>query len=106
MNILPSMVQNRIPRLPSLRKSVSMVGVKARRGIRSRPGTPPDDSKALVLSSNRVEESTGDIVEDMSSGEEYEGDSLHREQRRTLDITENKSGIGWKYAGQGKLRFS
>src|SRR5436189_5409698 len=69
MNMLPSLVQSRMPRLPSIRRSVSIVGLRARRGIRSRQAAPPDDSKALVLSGKCVEDCTTDSVDDSSSEE-------------------------------------
>jgi hypothetical protein len=100
MNMLPSMVQSRMPRLPSLRRSVSMVGLKARRGFGSRPSTPPDDSQALVLTSEWASQSTMDLVDD-SSGDDCEPSRLRTRQARPVEITEQQSGISWKFASQG-----
>jgi hypothetical protein len=110
MSILPSMVQSRLPSIPSLRRSVSAYGLKARRGIRSRPGTPPDDRTAMILSGSRVEElgsvtGTDYFGDETSSGEEDARGRLNGDRRRNVELTEGRSGIVWKFAGQG-MRLS
>ena len=102
------MVRGRLPRLPSLRRSVSMYGLRARNGIRFRPGTPPDEDTAMVLSISRI----GDAGTDMMRADYFADDIgddrevMGKDQRRATELTELKSGIKWKFAGQGIFRVS
>jgi hypothetical protein len=108
MSMLPSMVQNRIPRLSSLRRTVSMYGLKARGVARLRPRSPPDEYNAMVLSRTRVgvdgtEVVRTEVFEEMNSGEGDDRDRMRIQQRKSAELTENQSGIGWKFAGQGMM---
>ncbi|KAI9741414.1 MAG: hypothetical protein M1818_004220 [Claussenomyces sp. TS43310] len=109
-SMLPAAVQSRLPRIPSLRRSVNMYGSATRtskRATTSRPDTPPDDYRcAVVLRSATSNVKGGDVVdyyaEQTSEEEEDSGRFMsNRSERQGIDVTEGKSGIGWKYAGQG-----
>jgi hypothetical protein len=80
-----------------------MYGLRACNGIRSRPGTPPDENTAMVLSISRI----GDVGTDMMRADYFPDDIeddrevMGKDQRKIMELTEQKSGIGWKFAGQG-----
>ncbi len=82
-----------------------MYGLRARNGIRSRPGTPPDENTGMVLSISRI----GDAGAGMMGADYFADDTeddrevMGRDQRKIIELTEQKSGIGWKFAGQGIL---
>ena len=104
-SMLPSAVQSRLPRLPSLRRSVSMYGLSTRpKGIDYRgPGSgnrTPD--MAMVLSGTRV---TGELTYEIESSSSEEDPANIRSMgkgRQTMELTESSSGIGWKFASQGR----
>ncbi|KAK0129293.1 hypothetical protein ONS95_001226 [Cadophora gregata] len=117
-SLLPSAVQSRLPRLPSLRRSVSMYGISRKRKVSvSRPSSGSSTSSAssgmrtpeqgytsaMVLSDARnmmADDGVVDyLVESASSDEDTSMPRAGRNQR--LELTENKSGIGWKFANQG-----
>lgn len=112
-SMLPSVVQSRLPRIPSLRRSVSMYGV-ARRKLylskstpTSRPNTPPDEyDTAITLKAIAADGKRSEISQyyaEVSSEEEDQRGRLGGRGSTTKNptVTEDKSGIGWKYAGQG-----
>jgi len=80
-----------------------MYGLRARNGIRSRPGTPPDENTAMVLSISRIGNAGTDVMGADYFADDTEDDRevMRKDQRKTMELTEQKSGIGWKFAGQG-----
>lgn len=103
-SILPSAVQSRLPRLPSLRRSVSMYGLATRRkgNDSSRPGSgsrTPDT--AMVLSGARVTEELGYEIDSLSSDDDLTTIGSTGKRASTMELTESRSGIGWKFANQG-----
>lgn len=112
-SILPLAVKSRLPRLPSFRRSVSMYRLGTRRkSADSRPSTssssgsstPGAYTSAMVLSN--LKDLNGDdklVYYGEGSGDEnLSGTSTPRERRASrLELTEVKSGIGWKFANQG-----
>ena len=111
-SMLPSVVQSRLPRLPSLRKSASMYGLATKRkGTQSGSRTPEMGyTNAMVLSGSRdvVSRDGSELeaysVESMSSEEDLT-QSTNRRRQQTMDLSESKSGISWKYANQGTFYF-
>jgi hypothetical protein len=59
-------------------------------------------TNAMVLSSSRNvdEEVTGYFVESVSEDEDLS--QIPNKGRQTMELTESRSGIGWKFANQGK----
>jgi hypothetical protein len=85
-----------------------MYGLRARNGIRSRPGTPPDENTAMVLSISRIGDTGTDILRADYFADDTEDDRevMGKDQRKTMELTEQKSGIGWKFAGQGMFHVT
>lgn len=112
-SMLPSAVKSRLPRLPSLRRSVSVYGMAARRKAPdSRPASgsrTPEYASAMVLSGagmlNSEEDIAGYFVENLSSSSEEDVPQTSTSKGRQplgMELTESRSGIGWKFANQGK----
>ncbi|KAH6699839.1 hypothetical protein BKA61DRAFT_661754 [Leptodontidium sp. MPI-SDFR-AT-0119] len=84
-SMLPAM-QSRLPRLPSHSRSVSMYGLGSKRkGAATRPGARTWDggyTSAMVMSSDDFSQAPATRT------------------RQTLELSESKSGIGWKFAHQ------
>ncbi|KAG0649211.1 hypothetical protein D0Z07_4532, partial [Hyphodiscus hymeniophilus] len=103
-SMLPSAVQSRLPRLSSLRKSVSMYGLATvRRGHGSRgpwSGSRTPDM-AMVLSGARPTEELGYEIDSLSSDDELTKLDDAGMRRPMVELTESTSGIGWKFANQG-----
>ncbi len=120
-SMLPSVLQSRLPRLPSLRRSASMYGgTRKQRPLDPRPSSKSSTSSAssgirtpeagytsaLVLSDTRTLTAEDDLVgyfDGISSDEE--ASSSKAQQRQGMELTETQSGIGWKFANQGKLNY-
>ncbi|KUJ17176.1 uncharacterized protein LY89DRAFT_685106 [Mollisia scopiformis] len=118
-SILPSAVQFRLPRLPSIRRSVSMYGLASRRkSAGSRPSTGSSTSSgtrtpdvgytsAMVLSEGRTmmadEDIAGYYVESVSTSDDegLQSKAGKERQPQRMELTEGASGIGWKFANQG-----
>lgn len=111
-SMLPSAVQSRLPRLPSLRRSASMYGLATRRkSADSRPtsGTRTREyASAMVLSGGGTltseEDIAGYFVESLStsSDEDIPQTSTGKGRRTSgMELTESRSGIVWKFANQG-----
>lgn len=113
-SVLPSVAQNRLPRLLSIRRSLSTYGLVGRR--KSQIGTPKSDSGAytpeagytstMVLSSSPA---TGD---DSSTEYSVEGALSYEDsprqvtgEYRRMELTESATGIEWKFANQGTSTF-
>lgn len=111
-SLLPSAVKTRLSRISSMRRSVSMYGMSARRkstGSRSGATTPETGyTSAMVLSggshalmtTNR-DEMAEYYIEGMSSDEES-NQATSSKERKPKELSEAKSGIAWKFANQGK----
>jgi hypothetical protein len=91
-SLLPSAVQNRLHRLPSVRTSVSTYGLRWR--ARPRSMSPAEESGALVLTD--LEE-----VRDCSSEDSEQGQGFGPSEGKTAEPSETRSGIAWKFACQG-----
>ena len=80
-----------------------MYGSRARNRNSSRPGTPPDENTAMVLSISRIRDVGTDTIGVSCFVDDAEDDRelIGKDQRKAMELTEQKSGIGWKFAGQG-----
>jgi hypothetical protein len=95
--MLPSAVQSRLPRLPSLRRSVSMYGLATRRkNADSRPASSTSSSSstpkagytnAMVLSSSR------NVDEEFVESRDKDLSQILNKGRQTIELTESRSGI-------------
>lgn len=115
-SMLPSALQSRLPRIPSLRCSVSSSVYGSGRERKSADSRPTSTSSTSSASSgvrtpdveyiSAVVRGDGGITapEEHLAGY-YEGVSSDEETapkaRQTSELTESKSGIGWKFANQG-----
>jgi hypothetical protein len=82
-----------------------MYGLATRRmgANSSRPGSgsrTPD--MAMVLSGARVTEELGYEIDSLSSDDDLANMGSGSKGGQTMELTESKSGIGWKFANQGK----
>jgi hypothetical protein len=111
-SILPSAVQSRLPRLLSLRRSVSMYGLATRRkSAHSRPASgaqTPEYTSAMVLSGagalNSDDDIAGYLVESLSTSSEEDVPQTSKGKRPPgMELTESSSGIGWKFANPGRF---
>lgn len=83
-----------------------MYGLASRRES-SDPSRPGSGSRtpgmAMVLSGSRVtEEVMGYEIESLSSTYDLAQMGIVANGRQTMELNENRSGIGWKFANQGK----
>lgn len=115
--MLPSVVQSRLPTLPSLRRPASMYGSRPRpksadTSQQSSGSRTPDAGfgNAMVWSGEKAVE---EFYLTEGSADMSEEDDMARTDRRTrrqaVFLEEHKSGIGWKFANQGittSLRLS
>ena len=113
-SLLPTAVQARIPRLPSIRRSVSSFPITRRKFPDSKPGsrarTPElGYTSAMVLSrpegTGNEDEVTSYFGGSVSSDEEdmqvgATGDAINQGQGKGL--AEPSTGIAWKFANQGR----
>lgn len=112
-SILPSVIQSRLPRLPSIRRSASMYGFPRRRRI-SPLSTPSSGTRTPDLDYNGAmvlvgqEENIAEYTADTSSTSSEEDGSSHialdigqRRRRQDMKWSENKSRIEWKFVNQG-----
>jgi hypothetical protein len=112
-SFLPSAVQSRLPRLQSLRRSISMYGLATKRkapDLDSRPssGTRTPElgyTSAMVLSGSaetRYDEQMDYVVESASSDEDTSRPGTGESRQVSgMELRESTSGIGWKFANQG-----
>ena len=56
---------------------------------------------AMVLSGARVTEELGYEIESSSSDDDLTNMGSTVKGRQTMELTESRSGIGWKFANQG-----
>jgi hypothetical protein len=92
-SILSSAVQSRLPKMPSLRRTVSAYGLSENPRAAK---TPIDEDRSVILLRNRASEM------DLYSSSREADEALNLRQK-PLEFAEQDSGIGWKYAGQGGL---
>lgn len=100
-SMLPSAVQNRLPRLPSLRRSVSAYGATGKGKSKSAPNSPP---KTRPGTPDETEAYGAVVLRESTTAALALERSSETERRRALEVTEQSSGIGWKFAGQGTNR--
>jgi len=57
----------------------------------------------MVLSISRVGDAGIDMMraDYFTDDTEYDKEVMGKDQRKTMELTEQKSGIGWKFVGQG-----
>lgn len=114
-SVLPVVLQNRIPTLPSLRRSISGLHGRSRHGksgsidtdVFQIPSPPPSyssrpcsgsvspDRNSIVLPDGEESEMRDDEFERSSS-------SRYSPPPFSLSIAETESGVNWRYASQGK----
>jgi hypothetical protein len=113
-NVLPTVVQNRIPPIPSLRRAIS--DMRARKGgfgvnAESIPDSPPPNyttnpSSAVSRSGENSNRSSVVFSDgDTSANDGYFGHLGHLGSEYNtppvFSISERRTGINWKYAKQG-----
>lgn len=108
-SMLPSVVQSRLPKLPSLQRSASMYGSMHR--PKSAGSSCPSSGSwtpetgyghTMVWSGAKSEEELYFAESGIEMSEEE--DILHMDRRKrpqSVALKESKSGIGWKFANQG-----
>ena len=116
-NVLPSMVQSRLPRLPSIRRALidirsPALALHASRNVseESLPRTPPPDytsrAASVAVSQRSLNHDSFDTVEDEDPYEE--GAEIPTRSFSTINtppqfaVAESRTGINWRYANQGK----
>jgi hypothetical protein len=107
-NLLPTIIQNRLPKVPSLRRSLSSYGLHALQQSpsltnlsRSFSGTstPAEDySDAMSVQSFETDENAGMLIRRRLSLEMSSVTAVEEPKP-----VENKSGIQWRYANQGTM---
>ncbi|KAG9236811.1 hypothetical protein BJ875DRAFT_419440 [Amylocarpus encephaloides] len=112
-SILPTAVQARIPKLPSLRRSVSIYGLAAMRkfpesGMNSGSRIPDlGYTSTMVLSRAGGVSQEEEISSYFGGSDSLEdggfqiGSPLATESKRGMEVGESSTGISWKYANQG-----
>ncbi|KAH7135706.1 hypothetical protein B0J11DRAFT_576275 [Dendryphion nanum] len=111
-SVLPAVLQNRIPTLPSFRRSISGLHVRPRHAksastssvISLSPSSPPSYSSRPV--SGSVTPARTSIVSTDADDIEFRDDASERpESSRSMaplfPTPETESGVNWKYASQG-----
>jgi hypothetical protein len=61
----------------------------------------------MVLSISRIGDAGIDMMRTDYSTDDTEDDRevMGKDRRKTMELTEQKSGIGWKFAGQGMFHI-
>jgi hypothetical protein len=126
-NVLPTVVQARLPRLPSIRRSISSIGEIGGRAMHAKSKsiidtdsessgteTPPPNytsrrtsrrgsdfrgSRASMMSTDTEEFGFGDVQDLRDDVSERPVSSMSTPPPFT--VLENRTGINWKYANQG-----
>lgn len=112
--MLPTIVQSRLPRLPSIRGSVNIYGLMGGRKSESSlygadtPGSISSSSTMTLVGAQTSVSSDGESTESYYQEESLFSDeeiplSLRSRPLQTVAITESKSGIVWKFANQGLI---
>ncbi|KAF7923729.1 uncharacterized protein EAE98_007547 [Botrytis deweyae] len=110
-SMLPHIVQSRLPRIPSIRKSVDIYGFVSGRKSESTlsgastPGFLSSSSTMTLVNERSSISSDGEtdsyFLDDSHSSDEDFPKLLKNGQLQTIGLSETKSGIGWKFANQG-----
>ncbi|TGO13542.1 hypothetical protein BTUL_0068g00510 [Botrytis tulipae] len=110
-SMLPSIVQSRLPRIPSIRKTVDIYGFVSGRKSESTlsgastPGSLSSSSTITLVNERNSISSDGEtdsyFIDDSHSSDEDFPHPLKNRQLQTIGLSEIKSGIGWKFANQG-----
>lgn len=112
-SMLPNIVQSRLPRIPSIRKSVDIYGFVSGRKSESTlsgantPGSISSSSTTTLINERSSISSDGEtdsyfLDESHSSDEEFP-QLLKNGQLQAIEFFETNSGIAWKFANQGSL---
>ncbi|KAK6591655.1 hypothetical protein H4I96_12211 [Botrytis cinerea] len=110
-SMLPNIVQSRLPRIPSIRKSVDIYGFVSGRKSESTlsgantPGSISSSSTTTLINERSSISSDGEtdsyfLDESHSSDEEFP-QLLKNGQLQAIEFFETNSGIAWKFANQG-----
>ncbi|APA09136.1 hypothetical protein sscle_04g039060 [Sclerotinia sclerotiorum 1980 UF-70] len=111
-SMLPTIVQSRLPRIPSIRSSVNLYGLVSGRKSEeivsgaTTPGSIFSSSATTLIgarSSVSIDEESTDSYfteESLLSDEDFPQATKNR-QLKMIELSETKSGIGWKFASQG-----
>lgn len=109
--VLPAMVSNHLPNIPSIRQSISEIRDRRFHSNTNSiseitlPGTPPPGYTSRPSSGsatpNRYPLVAGEAVLDFSDDISERPDSLVSSVPPSFSAYETKTGINWKYAGQG-----
>lgn len=110
--MLPSALQNHLPRLPSIRRLVGLLGFAASRQPSEtdpRPSsgarTPEEQYRStMVLSGSgtaMAEDTASYIIESASEDDTSRPSTSERRRAVGMELTESSSGIAWKFANQG-----
>lgn len=110
-SMLPNIVQSRLPRIPSIRKTVDIYGFVSGRKCESTlsgastPGSLSSSSTMTLVNERSSISSDGEtdsyFLDDSHSSDEDFPQVLKNAQLQTIGLSETKSGIGWKFANQG-----
>ncbi|KAI9642161.1 hypothetical protein NHQ30_008963 [Ciborinia camelliae] len=111
-SMLPSIVQSRLPRIPSIRSSVNIYGlVSGRKSESTISGASSPESiwssSTMTLTGGQTSTSSDGEITDSYFPEESlfsDEDTALAPRNKQLQLTklsETKSGIGWKFASQG-----
>ncbi|KAF7881494.1 hypothetical protein EAF00_011863 [Botryotinia globosa] len=110
-SMLPNIVQSRLPRIPSIRKTVDIYGFVSGRKSESTlsgastPGSLSSSSTMTLVNERRSVSSDGEtdsyFIDDSHSSDEDFPQPLKNGQLQTIGLSETKSGIAWKFANQG-----
>ncbi|TGO32155.1 hypothetical protein BHYA_0346g00110 [Botrytis hyacinthi] len=110
-SMLPNIVQSRLPRIPSIRKTVDIYGFVSGRKCESTlsgastPGSLSSLSTMTLVNERSSISSDGEtdsyFIDDSHSSDEDFPQPLKNGQLQTIGLSETKSGIGWKFANQG-----
>lgn len=110
--ILPPIVQSRIPKLPSIRQAVgrlrrsSSYASSISDSTRTRTPPPRYSSRPASAGENRWSMISDSEATDISHNEEinFDHSPSSRSTPPTFLMSEDQSGINWKYANQGRSR--
>lgn len=124
-NVLPTAVQSRLPRLPSIRRSISSIGEIGGRTMHTKsrsiidtdsdsgPGTPPPTytSRRTSRQGSEFRGSRASIISTDTEEMDFRDGMSERPVSSMstpppFTVSESMTGITWKYANQGTLSLS
>ncbi|TEY38171.1 hypothetical protein BOTCAL_0492g00080 [Botryotinia calthae] len=111
-SMLPNVVQSRLPRIPSIRKSVDIYGFVSGRKSESTlsgantPGSISSSSTTTLINERSSISSDGEtdsyfLDDSHSSDEDFPQLLKNGQLLQTIEFLETNSGIAWKFANQG-----